>query len=195
MSLKYIRISSIICILIFYTFLAYGRNMVWIDEYSLCYDIVVNSPNKVRPHVNFGNVLLTAGLPDKAIREYKLAIEKDQRYFGAYIGLGGAYLSLKKWDEARAAFNEAVSIQPDSSIAHTNLGLALMNMKLLDKSIAEYKIAIRLWPDNDIARQNLSLAYEQSGLPEDAGMKLESEGRSKQQTNMQDIHSYGNMQK
>jgi tetratricopeptide (TPR) repeat protein len=145
--------------------------------------------------VNFGNVLLKNGLPEKAIWEYKMAIEKDSRYFGAYIGLGGAYLTLKKWDEARAAFNEAVSIQPDSSIAHTNLGLALMNMKLFDKAIAEFKIAIQMWPDNEIARQNLSLAYEQSGLHEDAGKESEFAGRLKQQTSIQDIRGHGNMQK
>jgi tetratricopeptide (TPR) repeat protein len=195
MTKKSLRISYMICILFFYAFLAYGRNIVWVDEYSLWYDTIMNAPSKSRPRLNFGNTLLKIGLPEKAIREFKIVIEKDPRHFSAYIGLGGAHLLMKNWDEAITTLTEAVSLQPDSSIAHTNLGLALMNAKLLDKAIAEFKNAIRLWPDNYAAHQSLSVAYKQSGLFKQAAEEAEIAVILKQQTNIQDVHGYGIIQK
>src|SRR3972149_1798550 len=100
MAKKSLRINCAISILIFYAFLTYGRNMVWIDEHSLWYDVLVNAPNKVRAHLNFGNALLKIGLAREAIGDFKIVKEKDQRFAIATIELGGAYYLIKNWDEA-----------------------------------------------------------------------------------------------
>src|SRR3989338_1917609 len=195
MAKKSLRINCAISISIFYAFLTYGRNMVWIDEHSLWYDVLVNAPNKVRAHLNFGNALLKIGLAREAIGEFKIVKEKDPRHFTVYIDLGSAYLLMKNWDEAITVFNEAVSIQPDSSIAHTNLGLALMNKKLLDNAVAEFKTAIQLWQGNYAAHQNLSIAYKQSGLFKEAEEEAIIAAILRQQANIQDVQGYGVIQK
>ena len=155
MQILSLKIVYAIFLLLFYAVLAYGRNMVWMDEYSLCFDAVINSPDKVRSHLNFANALVTVGLPERAIKEYHSVLEKDPRQFNAYIGIGGANLVMKNWEKALIAYNQALSIQPDSSIARTNLGIVYMNTKRIDKAIEEFKTAITLWPDNELARQNL----------------------------------------
>jgi|SRR3972149_1236567 len=190
-----LRINPLLFLIIFFAFLSYGRTMVWVDEYAIWNDALINSSGKVRPHLNMGNALVMAGLFKEAIKEYKFVKEKEPHHFTAYIGLGSAYLLMKNWDGAISEFKEAVSIQPDSSIAHTNLGLALLNREFINNAIDEFKIAIQLWQGNYAAHQNLSIAYRQKSLLKEADEEAKIAAILRQQANIQDVQGYGVIQK
>jgi tetratricopeptide (TPR) repeat protein/serine/threonine protein kinase len=64
----------------------------------------------------------------------------------AWNNLGTALYEKKQWDEASAAFHEAITIDPQYAAAYSNLGNALKARNLLDDAIAAHKKAIELDP-------------------------------------------------
>jgi tetratricopeptide (TPR) repeat protein len=166
--------------------------MVWLSEAALWHDTSINSPDKARPHVNLGNALLTMGLTEQAIHEYKFAKERGPaNLMDVYMGLGGAYLLKQDWNGAIQEFQAAVAIKPDSSLARTNLGLAFMNKGLLKQAIAEFQLAIEIWPDNYGAHQNLSIAYKKAGLLHESEEETKIADTLKQLSPIQGIQGYG----
>jgi hypothetical protein len=68
-------IIGILGLLTLFSFFGLGtvtRNVDWKDEVSLWKDTVKKSPNKARPHNNFGLALKIDGIPEKAKIHYFL---------------------------------------------------------------------------------------------------------------------------
>lgn len=72
---------------------------------------------------------------EKAIVEYRRAVELDPNYFDAWHALGMAYLRAGKIPEAIAAGKRSVEINPNDMLAHTSL--SMYYMKAGDKAMAE----------------------------------------------------------
>ncbi|HUD82077.1 MAG TPA: tetratricopeptide repeat protein, partial [Candidatus Saccharimonadales bacterium] len=58
--------------------------------------------------------------------------------------------------EAKAQFDEAVRLKPDSARAHLELGQALLNEGRRDAARQEFEQTLRVDPKNATARQYLS---------------------------------------
>ena len=76
---------------------------------------------------------------------------------------GVRFMKAKRFDEAAAAFQQAVRTRPDFAEAHSNLGYALRNSGQLDQAITAYQEAIRLKPNLAEAREYLGVAYVLKG--------------------------------
>jgi tetratricopeptide (TPR) repeat protein len=76
---------------------------------------------------------------------------------------GVQLMKAKRFDEAAAAFQQAVKARPDFAEAHSNLGYSLRNSGRLDQAIASYQEAIRLKPNLAEAREYLGVAYVLKG--------------------------------
>ncbi len=63
---------------------------------------------------------------------------------------------LGRWDEAIAAYRQAIELDPKNTTAHNNLGGILANQGQLDEAIACYRRAIELDPKNTTAHNNLA---------------------------------------
>lgn len=62
--------------------------------------------------------------------------------------LGNALAANYRWEEATAAWREAVRLDPDNALAHRNLALALAREPATrEQAVAAYQRAIRLWPE------------------------------------------------
>src|SRR5262245_30772974 len=72
---------------------------------------------------------------EKAIEEYRKAVELDPNYFDAWHALGMAYLRAGKIQDAIAAGKRSVEINPNDMLAHTSL--SMYYMKAGDKAMAE----------------------------------------------------------
>ena len=77
--------------------------------------------------------------------------------------MGHAFRGKGAWDEAIAAYNQAIRLKPDEASIHYNLGLALENRGALDEAIAAYKDAIRFHADYAEAFCNVGQALKQKG--------------------------------
>lgn len=150
----------------------YQRNFVWQSEIGLWEDVVRKSPHKARPHNNLGKAYASAALADKklsrlsekAIEEYKKAIELNPRNFVAHDNLGQAYGRKGMHREAIKACREAVRLNPNYLQAYNNLGVAYNKIGMHEEAIKACLEALRIKPNYAKSYFNLGKGYE--GLKE-----------------------------
>ena len=68
------------------------RNTLYKDQVSLWSDTVEKSPHKARPHNNLGHAYALQGAWDRAIDEFRIAVQLDPDYVLAQNNLRNAYL-------------------------------------------------------------------------------------------------------
>lgn len=134
---------------------------------------VANQALKVDP--NYGNAYFIKGVnyldvkdTASAIRNFQLAVEKDQGHFKAYLNLGILY-SLKKNKVCLDYFNNALRINPNSTDVYYNAGLYYQAVDSLNKAIETYTKLIQIDPNYAYAHYNLGyIHYQYLNVPEQA---------------------------
>jgi predicted O-linked N-acetylglucosamine transferase (SPINDLY family) len=82
--------------------------------------------------------------------------------------VGAAYKSLHHYDEAIAAFTQAVRLQPDYAEAYNNLGAAYHDIKQYKDAVLSYSKAVQYSPGFFEAYRNLGNVLAESGRPQEA---------------------------
>lgn len=77
---------------------------------------------------------------DKAIGEYKKAIELNPNYLQVHMNLGAVYIQRKKYDQAIEEFNTVVKLNYYYGTAHYNLGYIYILKGEKEKAQQELKI-------------------------------------------------------
>ena len=98
-------------------------------------------------------------LPE-AIETYLRVVELAPDWIEAHINLGVAYYQLGQLSDARAAFFDAVQLDPMNGISRYNLGCTLEELGELDEAIEHLQRAARAMPAHADVHFNLALAYE-----------------------------------
>ncbi len=153
-------------ILIPLSFAAYQRNRVWKDSITLWKDVVAKSPLKARPHRNLAFASYNQGLPDEAIKEYRIAIGIKPGIASIHNNLGLVYYNQGMIEEAVSEYEAALRLKPDLEMVHVNLGLAYARKGALDEAVTEFKSAISLNPGLAGAHFNIGLVYMKQGRPD-----------------------------
>ncbi|GBE38312.1 MAG TPA: tetratricopeptide repeat protein [Nitrospirae bacterium] len=161
-------VTGLIIITFVLTGAAYARNGVWKDEKTLWENVVKNSPDKPRGHINLGNVFLSQGKSDKAMEQYLIALKLDPESSEACYNLGNVFIAQGKFDKATEQYLMTIKLDPHNYSAHYNLGNTYQSQGLTDKAIEQYQTAIRLKPDHQGAYNNLGIAYQSQGLTDKA---------------------------
>jgi len=118
------------------------------------------NPKQAKGHNYKGNALVDAKEYDKAIEEYKMAIEADAEYPNPYNGMGNIYEQIfKQYDSAFEAYNMAVRLNPKFPYPYNGLGNVYYAQDLYDKAIEYYNKAIALDPGFVTPYYNLGLTY------------------------------------
>ncbi|ABS24890.1 Tetratricopeptide TPR_2 repeat protein [Anaeromyxobacter sp. Fw109-5] len=104
----------------------FKRNRAWASELSIWSDAAEKSPNKSRPHLNLGTVLVQAGRLEDGSVALRRAVECDPASFYARAQLGAALLSLGRMGEAEGELREAVRLAPRDPEALFNLAMVLL---------------------------------------------------------------------
>ena len=87
-------------------------------------------------------------------RSYQQSIKENPREVRFYILTGELYESKQKWDQAKAMYQQALSIQPDQPLAANNLAyLLLQTGGNVDVALAMAQTARRAMPDSARAYQ------------------------------------------
>jgi protein O-GlcNAc transferase len=108
---------------------------------------------------------LAEGRLDFAIALAAQCHEVNPNFAPAHEILGQAYQAYGKTQEAIAAYNRAIELNPESVSAETynQLGIALAEQGKLSEAIASFHHAIALQPENVDAYYNLGVALAQQG--------------------------------
>ncbi|HYM19352.1 MAG TPA: tetratricopeptide repeat protein [Micropepsaceae bacterium] len=135
------------------------------------------NPNDVVGWNNRGNVFLVTDRFDEAIENYDRALALNPGFFEArdnrrkamseaarqnkgagvarnLCARGVAYLQGKRYSEALACFDEALSVQPDSVEAYSNRGAALASMGRAEEALASFDVALSIDPNHAISWNN-----------------------------------------
>ncbi|MCJ7618426.1 MAG: tetratricopeptide repeat protein [Desulfobacterales bacterium] len=161
------EILLIMAIVVLYSFVAYQRNFVWKDDYSLWSDCVEKSYEKARPHNNLGVACNDMGMFDKAINEINKAIDLKPSFVNAYISLGNAYLNKGLFDIAIKEYRNALRLKTDYAEVYVSIGNTYIKKGLIDRAIESYSKALTLKPDSIRARLNIASAYGLKGFTEE----------------------------
>lgn len=99
----------------------------------------------------------------QAIETYRQVINLQPDWVEAHINLGVALYQMGQTDEARAAFQAAVQLDPMNGISRYNLGCVLEEQGETDAAITHLRRAARAMPGHADVHFNLALAYEKRG--------------------------------
>lgn len=149
-------LSLLIC---FYSFMAYQRNKVWKDEFSLWDDTAHKSPHKARPYINRGLAYQNKGNLEQALLDYNKAIEIDSNYAQAYNNRGLLYYAREDFTQAIADYSKAIEIKPNYAKAYYNRATAYAAIKEYTRAIADCNKAIEINPYEAKAYYNRGAAY------------------------------------
>lgn len=122
-----------------------NRASVMFDEMTLGYG------DTARLRLYFGYAYLMTGVYDRAVSEFKHALEKDPKIKGGHYLLGLTYLSRdedKGWDENAVEDRAEIQINPDDFRPHYDLGNIALHLHRADEAERELKRASEIQPDN-----------------------------------------------
>jgi len=100
---------------------------------------------------------------DRAIPEWRKALELTPDDAKAHYNLGVALAETRATDEAISHFQRALDLDPDYSDAHTNLGVILAGSGKLDEAVRHLERAVHLSPRDVKAQVNLAGALVDKG--------------------------------
>lgn len=94
-----------------------------------------------------------------------------------WIGEGDAFKKLKRYEEALAAYEEAIRLNPNDAESYKSKGSILYNLKRYEEALVAYGEAIRLDPTNASYHNNKGDAFDKLERYEEALAAYEEAAR------------------
>jgi Flp pilus assembly protein TadD len=146
-------------------FLAAGR---YAESESVFHELVTAGDPLPLGYLGLAQVLLRTGRAQEAATELAGAEKKLGPAFLLSYFRGLALARAAKPEEALAAFQEAVQLDPKNAEAHANLGKTQLTLGNWNEATPELREALRLDPGNTQAKRLLSQAYRRAGDAQNA---------------------------
>jgi tetratricopeptide (TPR) repeat protein len=108
-------------------------------------------------------VLLLTGLGFLLLGTGCVSSSRGNELAAAYYDLGNAYMELERWEDARAAYEQALQADPAMRRAAYNLSRALVRAGELIVAERRLQALLRDDPDNGILLETLAWVYVQQG--------------------------------
>jgi len=170
-AMKYFISAFTILFLIGLGHSTFMRNFVWETPESLWLDASEKAPDQFRIHLNLAAYYQDIDRIDKAISEYRKAlnspvIHRKNEIIKAYFNLGNLYRELKDYKKAESHFRKALEIKPDFSKALVNMASFYDdrgNRKLADEYLEK---AFRADPGDPNINLNMGIYHLKAGRPE-----------------------------
>lgn len=125
-------------------YVTFERNMVWANNISLWRDAAIKSSQLARPHLNLGVAYHSLGQYEKALEEYKNAIELNPNLSVAYSNLGIIYLMEGDLSSAELSFRRAIEVSPDRIKPYLDLATVALKQQEPAKALRVLERAQRL---------------------------------------------------
>ena len=132
------------------------RNKDWKSEDTLWIATAQIAPSGQQIHNNLGDVYARQGDMQKAVEEFKKAIEINPNYADAHHNLGNTYQQMGQLDLAIENYQTALSINPNLWQSYQNLAAIYFNQGQFDLAEENMKKALEVNPGD----QNLQSALK-----------------------------------
>lgn len=173
--IRYFLLTPFILILSLNAVAVVNRNSVWRDDCSLWIDAVKKAPSLSRARFSLGSAYTMNGQLDKAIEQFRVALQLKPDYGDVYLNLGYIYSEQGKFDEAIKHYQRALQFTNyDLHYIYTGIGLVYLRLGLLDEAIKHFQISIKGNPRYYLSHYNLGIAYMKNGLKEMAKSEFET---------------------
>ena len=118
--------------------------------------------------LNFGSVLFDLGHMDEALEAMKLAVSLSPWWSRTHYDLGLVYARLKQYEQAEAAWNQALALRPHDVELRSRLSRLLIERGRYSEGLAVADAALARDPDFVLAAYNRALALQALGRVEEA---------------------------
>jgi tetratricopeptide (TPR) repeat protein len=108
---------------------------------------------------NAGVMAYHNGQYERALEQFKKAIEIDATFTEAYNNLGLTYTETNDEQRATEAFRKAIELSPDMGASYNNLGYVFYRLGSYQEAVEMYNEAIGRNKDSGSAYTNLGNAY------------------------------------
>jgi tetratricopeptide (TPR) repeat protein len=151
-----------------------SRNSIYRTPLRLWAATASASPQKQRPHLNFGQTLEVAGYHDQALREFRtvLSIPRDDSIEmpDVYREMGNIYLAAGRYDEAAASYRTGLRHLPSSPTILNNLAIVLLKQNRFDEAVIQAEAALAADPSmanalNTLGQIHVSQGAVDKGIP------------------------------
>ncbi|MDP3093545.1 MAG: tetratricopeptide repeat protein [bacterium] len=149
------------------------RNNDWQNQDSLWLAAAKTSPSSSQNHNNLGDLYGRKGDLEKAVQEFKLAIELNPRYADAFHNLANTYQLMGKEELAVENYKKAVEFNPYLWQSYQNLALIYFQQKDLVQASQYLEKAIEVNPENASLYFNLGVVYAENNEKEKANMEFQ----------------------
>ena len=120
------------------------------------------NPNDTCPYDQLGRMYYDLGQYTESIEAFRLEI-KLQPSSVAYHFLGNCYYFTEKFDDAVAAYQEAIRLTPNYEEAYIELGKVYNRLGRHADAIDAYQHALKIQPDDVIAHEGLGFTEFKQG--------------------------------
>ncbi len=125
--------------------------------------------NNVNALEKLGKVQVQEGSADQALALYQQSVKDNPREVSLYILCGELYEAKKNWEQAKAMYQQALSISPENPLASNNLAYVILEQGgNVDVAMGMAQTARRGMPDSPNAADTLGWAYYQKGIYQSA---------------------------
>lgn len=111
-------------------------------------------------HVDKGKFAYRQGDFGLAVEAFSKAVEEEKENAEAWLGLAASYDRLKRFDQARRAYDVVVKFVGHTPTVLNNLGYHYYLKGDMDSARRSFDAALRADPNNVVAKNNLALFWE-----------------------------------
>lgn len=161
-------IGVFIAVLLTFSAMAYNRNKIWRNNYTLNQDIVSKSPEKSRANCNMAMAYVDLGKLDSALYYFDKAVALNNDYYDAHNNRGITLMRLNRVDPAMVDFSACIRLDPSKPKAYCNRANGHGTRGEYQEALADYSAALAIDSLYFDAYKNRGITFLNTGKYESA---------------------------
>jgi RNA polymerase sigma factor (sigma-70 family) len=118
-----------------------------------------NHPMGWKKRLELAQLLYEAGEWERAIKEYRLVLEKQPRLIDVYLDLGNVQGLMESKSDSIATYQKALALAPEPATRHRISGLVEIHRGNYQRAISEFQEASKIEPTYAVHWHHLAFVY------------------------------------
>ncbi|MCP3872396.1 MAG: tetratricopeptide repeat protein [Desulfobacteraceae bacterium] len=144
------------------------REKKYSSAIKICNKAISQDKTHPYPQNIMGRIYFEEGKFDKALANFKKAVELNPNFLPGYTNQGATYYLLEKYTKSIEAFNHAIGLNPSAYGPHYGLAITYKTEGKNELAIREFKKCLELIPENAVVFNQLGHLQLKTGQYKDA---------------------------